>query len=126
MGGLGFRDFHKMNQALLGKQAWRLLTSQNCLWARLMQSKYYQGKSFLEAEMGGNPSYTWRGILGAREVILKGLRRRIGYGGDTYVWRDAWMPDTQTGMVVSPCVGGNPMMCVADLMTNEGRAWDEK
>ncbi|XP_074298011.1 uncharacterized protein LOC141628812 [Silene latifolia] len=126
MGGLGFRDFFKMNQALLGKPAWRLLTSQNCLWARLMQSKYYHGKSFLDAEFGGNPSYTWHGIIGAREVLLKGLRRRIGEGRDTFVLRDAWIPATQTGKVVSPCVGGNAMMRVAELMTDDGRAWNEK
>ncbi|XP_074301324.1 uncharacterized protein LOC141632703 [Silene latifolia] len=126
MGGLGFRDFFKMNQALLGKQACRLLTSQNCLWARLMQSKYYYGKSFLDAELGDNPSYTWRGIIGAREVLLKGLRRRIGDGCDTFVWRDAWIPATQTGKVVSPCVRGNAMMRVAKLMTDDGRAWNEQ
>ncbi|XP_074296243.1 uncharacterized protein LOC141624234 [Silene latifolia] len=126
MGGMGFRDFLKTNQALLGKQAWRLITSPDCLWARLMRSKYYENASFLEARFGHNPSYTWRGILGARKVVELGLRRRIGDGADTYIWKDAWIVGTQTGRVISPCFGDPNVLKVADLMLGNGGGWDEQ
>jgi hypothetical protein len=40
-GGLGFKDLRVFNQALLARQAWRLINSPNSMCARLLKSKYY-------------------------------------------------------------------------------------
>ncbi|XP_074289590.1 putative mitochondrial protein AtMg00310 [Silene latifolia] len=87
VGGLGFRDFHLFNLALLAKQAWRLVTCTDGLWARIMKAKYYPQGEFMGAGIGHNPSYAWRGIVEARGVLEKGMRRRIGDGPSTLVWR---------------------------------------
>ncbi|XP_074293370.1 uncharacterized protein LOC141620383 [Silene latifolia] len=105
------------------KQAWRLFTCPDSLWARMMKAKYYSGSDFLGAELGHNPSYAWRSIWEARGVLVKGLRRRIGDGNHTRVWRDAWVPSTQSGRVISPCPAGQEELLVASLITGD-QTWD--
>lgn len=52
-----------------------------------MKAKYYPKSSFLNAEVGVNPSYVWRSIMAAVEGVRVGARRKIGNGIDTNVWR---------------------------------------
>ncbi|KAK9666515.1 hypothetical protein RND81_14G190200 [Saponaria officinalis] len=122
-GGLGFRDYQKFNRALLGKQAWRLITNDDCLMSRVIGSKYFPNSSFLESNLGANPSYTWRGIWEAREVVKLGLRKRIGNGLNTFVWTDAWIPGTQSGMVLSPRGSAHVEMRVSDLIDAGRQKW---
>lgn len=79
-GGMGFRDIHAFNLAMLAKQAWRLLNHQNSLFFRVYKARYFPNVSFLEAELGSNPSYIWRSLLKAREIILVGARWKVGCG----------------------------------------------
>ncbi|CAN0918247.1 LINE-1 retrotransposable element ORF2 protein [Linum grandiflorum] len=51
-GGLGFRDFRAMNQALLAQQGWELLTNQNSLPFKLLKGKYFPNGNFLTAKLG--------------------------------------------------------------------------
>ncbi|XP_074293887.1 uncharacterized protein LOC141621071 [Silene latifolia] len=119
LGGMGFRDFYLFNMALIGKQVWRLLTEPNGLWAQTMRAKYYPAGDVMSATLGYNPSYTWRGIIEAREALKHGWRKRIGDGLSTRVWEDAWLPEIQTGRIVSPRVQGRENMMVADLIGDE-------
>ncbi|XP_074271423.1 uncharacterized protein LOC141595357 [Silene latifolia] len=123
-GGIGFRDFRLFNLALLGKQAWRLITNSGSLWSRLIKARYYPEDDFMTASMGHNPSYTWRNIFEARSVMEQGLRKRIGDGQETLIWGHAWVPNTQTGQIISPCLPGNEGMRVSELLREDGRDWD--
>lgn len=37
--------------------------------------------------VGSNPSYMWRSIMAAQDVVRQGSRRRIGDGETTSVWK---------------------------------------
>ncbi|KAJ4891732.1 hypothetical protein Rs2_31480 [Raphanus sativus] len=57
LGGLGFRDLHDFNIALLAKQLWRLIQYPNSLLARVLRGRYYNGTSPLEDRRIYSPSY---------------------------------------------------------------------
>lgn len=59
---LGFRKFYQYNQALLAKQAWRILKNPNFLISHILQAKYFTNLGFLNFKEGNCPSFTWRGI----------------------------------------------------------------
>ena len=86
MGGLGFRDYRIFNQALLARQAWRLLQEPNSLSARILKVVYYPTSSILEAELGRNPSQVWRSLVEGRDTLKLGLVKRTGSGEDTNIW----------------------------------------
>lgn len=60
-GGLGFRDFRMFNQALLARQAWKLLTRPDSLCARVLKAKYYPNGSLEDTVFAGNASSMWPG-----------------------------------------------------------------
>lgn len=123
-GGMGLRSLREFNIALLGKQGWRLLTEPNCLLAWIFQARYYPGANFLGAQIGHNPSFAWRNILAAQEVIWNGCRWRIGDGRTVSVWKDPWLPNDVNPFVETTVPEGMEEMKVADLLVPNDSSWD--
>nr|XP_027081023.1 uncharacterized protein LOC113703745 [Coffea arabica] len=117
-GGLGFRDLQAFNKALLGKQIWRLLTSPNLLMSKVLKAKYYWKESPLSCEVKGNSSWIWKSLMGAREEVKRGVRKRIGNGKGTRIWEDAWIQDGKDGKLESPKPTGCLMSKVSELISN--------
>ncbi|XP_058776202.1 uncharacterized protein LOC131650515 [Vicia villosa] len=93
VGGLGFRGVSGFNTSLLGKHYWRLMCDDQSLVSRVFKGRYYPRSSIEESSTGYAPSYAWRSILSARELIHKGSRWRIGDGERVRIWQDRWIPD---------------------------------
>lgn len=62
-GGLGFRDMNCFNQALLARQAWRLLTIPESLYARVLKAKYYPNGMLTDTSFPQVSSPSWKGIV---------------------------------------------------------------
>ena len=92
MGGLGFKDYRLFNQALLAKQAWRLLDRPDSLCARLIKARYYPSGQLLDTVFPGTGLEVWKGILHGLEQIKKGGIWRVGNGTKIRTWRDPWLP----------------------------------
>jgi hypothetical protein len=58
MGGLGFRDIHVFNLAMLAKQGWRLIQNPDSLCARILRAKYFPHGDIMKAKKSGPISYT--------------------------------------------------------------------
>ncbi|XP_021738179.1 uncharacterized protein LOC110704668 [Chenopodium quinoa] len=91
-GGLGMRDLHVFNKALLAKQAWRVLTNTSSLMARVLKGKYFPNSDFMNAKILSGISYTWRSILSVRELISKGALKTMGKGNNVDIWKESWVP----------------------------------
>lgn len=122
-GGLGFRDLWIFNLALLAKQLWRLLFYPSSLLARIMKGRYYGNSSPLEVEKSNMPSYGWRSILAAKDLLKNGLRRTIGTGEMTFVWRDPWIPAEQPRKPKDSGLYQDPLLLVSQLMDPISKEW---
>jgi hypothetical protein len=50
-GGMGFRDIHCFNLALLAKQAWRLLDNPDSLCVTILRAKYFPDGDLMTASL---------------------------------------------------------------------------
>ena len=80
MGGMGFRDMRAFNQALLAKQAWRLIQNPNGLCARVLKAKYFPNGNILDTVFASDASPVWRAIEFGLELLKKGIIWRVGNG----------------------------------------------
>ncbi|XP_019179273.1 PREDICTED: uncharacterized protein LOC109174494 [Ipomoea nil] len=71
-GGLGFKDLKSFNLAMLGKQACRFLTNPSSLVAKVYKARYFPATSFIDAKVGSCPSYAWRSIMAAHDMVVAG------------------------------------------------------
>lgn len=78
-GGLGFKDCHLFNLAMLAKQCWRLISKPNSFWAHYIKTLYVPNSSFFNAKKGHNPSRVWMSLLAGKK-LLEQRHGRIGYG----------------------------------------------
>ena len=85
-GEMGFRDLKAFNLALLAKQGWRIQQNPQSLVHRVFKAKYFTGSSFRVAQLGKSPSYAWRSIMAAKEVVVKGSRWIISNRESVNIW----------------------------------------
>ena len=124
-GGIGFRDLHLFNKALLARQGWRLMQNPHSLVARLLKAKYFPHKDFLDASIPTNASHVWRSICGATVVLKAGLQWRIGMGSRVKIWKDAWLPSPTTHRVLSPICVLDQNAIVDSLIDVETMSWNQ-
>ena len=123
-GGMGFKDLALFNDALLSKQAWRLLHNQNSLFYRIFKAKFFPNCSIMEATQSSSGSYAWQSILKGRDVLKRGARWRIGCGENVSVWNDAWLPSRDRPTVQSPVVEAFQDAKVRDLINPDLQMWE--
>ena len=86
VGGMGFRDLRMSNDAMLGKQVWRLFHERNSLVYKVFWAKYFQSSNIFDAKESSRCSFAWQSILQAREGVLRGARWWLGNRKDISIW----------------------------------------
>jgi hypothetical protein len=124
-GGIGFRDLRVFNQALLARQAWRLLHFPNSLCARLLKARYYPSGNLIDTAFIQNQSQTWKGIVHGLELLKKGIVWRIGDGSKVKIFRDNWLPRPGS-LKVDGKRGSLRRKWVSELINPITRSWDKE
>ena len=55
--GMGFRDLHTFNLAMLSKQPWRLIQDTHSMFYKVYKARYFPNCSFITAAIESNPSF---------------------------------------------------------------------
>ena len=71
------------------------------------------------AELGNNPSFVWRSLLLARDVIKEGTRWKVGDGRSIGVFTHSWLSHTLVTWIEVPID-----MKVCELIDQDTRQWD--
>lgn len=121
--GLSFRDFQSFNLALLGKQGWRLVTKLDRLSSKLYKARYFYDCHFFDATIGNSPSFIWRSIWEAKQVVSAGARWKVGNGKKIKVVGQPWLEDNANPYVTSD-LQGLESATVHSLRTMDGQQWD--
>jgi hypothetical protein len=115
---------HLFNIAMLAKQVWRLHAAPNSLLNQCLKAKYYPSNDILNAQIGFNPSYTWRSIHHAIETIKKGSCWKIGAGDKVNIWKDNWIPFQNGFKILTPKAGNNINLVNELILEEPSRCWN--
>lgn len=124
-GGLGFRDIEKFTDALLSKQAWRILQNPNSLVARIVRGRYFSLSYILRASRGTQPSFGWQSILHGKDLLKTGLRFTVGSGDLIQTWIDPWL-STHPPRAPRPLTRHQATFLVKDLILPNKVGWNER
>ena len=124
-GGMGFRDLHSFNLAMLAKQIWRLVTNPDSLCAQILKAKYYPNGSILQAGPKNGSSFTWQSIVAAIPTCKRGIIWRVGSGDNINIWNDPWVPSSIDKRVITPR-GLSVLTKVSELICPITGMWDEQ
>lgn len=105
---MGFKDLRVLNDALLGKQAWRLVEHPESLMGRV---KYYPNITFLNVTLGSAGSCSWSSIWSAKDLVKEGVLWRIGNGKQVNIWSDPWVVGKEGRFITCPQIKGINKVC---------------
>jgi len=120
-GGLGFKDLTAFNQAMLGKQAWRISQQPHSLLSKLMKGLYHPHCEFWKAGNGTRPSWGWRSVIVGRNSIAPDVIWSVGNGQKISIREDKWL---KSGLIGGPTTRDEPGKVSALIQQGNGM-WNE-
>lgn len=71
LGGLGFKNMKYLNEAMLTKNAWRMLHNKEAKWVQLLEARYFKNEDPIYGKIKEKGTWIWHGI----QIGLKWIRR---------------------------------------------------
>lgn len=111
-GGMGFKDTTLFNYSLLINHVWRLHSSPNALWARILKSIYFEFGSLWFVRAQGGCSLAWQSVLHGRDLSLDEGRWFIARGSSLPIRTSNWVASGKQIKLIDH----SPIHSVGDLM----------
>jgi hypothetical protein len=93
LGGIGIRSMEDMNNSLLARLGWKMVSNQPHLWVDSLRGKYLKhGVYFLTAPFNSVSFWLWKGLQKNRKVVEKGACISISSGQNVDIWNNPWIP----------------------------------
>ena len=93
---------------------------------KVFKARYFPNCDFVQAGIGTNPSFAWRSIMAAQDIVKNGIRWQVGNGCSIQIWKDKWLPTLPSHRVVSPPSTLPPDATVASLIDAEEGVWKKE
>ena len=77
----------------------------------------------MEVKSSNSPSYGWRSILAAQDLLREGLKKTIGTGCSTRVWLDPWIPSFPARPALDTWVYRDQDLLVSHLLDETSKQW---
>ncbi|KAF5475998.1 hypothetical protein F2P56_007746 [Juglans regia] len=106
VGGLGFKDLETFNMDMLAKQSWRLLQYKDGLFYKVYIARYFSNSTLFEAPLDSSPSFAWRMIWEAKNLLIKGFQQQATVKNMNYRWSPpppSWFKLNVDGALLFDC-----------------------
>ncbi|GAU29840.1 hypothetical protein TSUD_223860 [Trifolium subterraneum] len=118
--GMGFKSLKAFNIAMLGKQAWNLVTKPDCLITKLLKARYFPKCDFLEANIFG-------GVFGAQNpssMVVAVCKWSIGTREKIDIWEQNWLKEGLSIATPSNMQRPGDLNKVKDIIMSNSKFWD--
>ena len=125
-GGLGIRNVHLFNKALLAKQAVRIHNSTQSLISQVYCAKYKNSpvNMVLQKIKLGRVSWGFRGLCRLIQDCFEGFVKLIGDGSNTSILEDKWLKGDIIRLKSGINLEAIGLRQVKDLMNSTQKKWN--
>lgn len=122
-GGLGIRDLHLLNKALVMKKLWKLVVGSKALWVGIMPAKYHPNGALWHTNRTYQCTQLWRTMMEARETLAPALKWVVGDGEMCRVFSQPWF---EFWRELKPANKVQRELRICNLLNPQTDTWDEE
>lgn len=125
-GGLGFRNIKIMNEAMITRLGWTLVSYPEFLWAITFKLKYLPNGDILDKnfKIKVTASWLWKGIAKSFQHLRKYSYWEVNNGNDIDILIHKCIPGIYNTVQTLQSFGVQGLAKVCDLFNEESTDWD--
>lgn len=100
-GGLGLKPIRLVNEALMIKHLWNILSEKESLWVKWVNTYRLKGGCVWNLVVPNSTSWSWKQIMKLRDKICDYVGFKIGNGRGCFIWFDRWHSNGPLSKLIS-------------------------